>query len=63
MGGLDSLQPLLARLGTYKASKGACLYLSRLADVDVTVLRELIAQTFERSRRLAAGWSAAPGPA
>jgi|WetSurMetagenome_2_1015567.scaffolds.fasta_scaffold129803_2 hypothetical protein len=63
MGGLDPLPPLLSRLGKHKPGKGACLCLGRLADVDVTVLRELIPQAFGRSRRLAAGWSAAPGPA
>jgi hypothetical protein len=32
---------LLSRLGTYKTGKG-CLYVKRLADVDQSVLRELI---------------------
>jgi len=33
--------PILSRLGKHKAGK-ACLYIRRLADVDETVLRELI---------------------
>jgi hypothetical protein len=41
MAGRDDLQPLLAKLGRYKA-RGSCLYVRRLADVDLAVLRELI---------------------
>jgi Domain of unknown function (DU1801) len=41
---------LLAKLGPHKAGKG-CLYLKRLADVDLDVLRELI----ERSVRVRRG--------
>ncbi len=35
-------EELLARLGKHKRSKGSCLYLKRLADVDLGVLEELI---------------------
>jgi hypothetical protein len=35
---------LLARLGKHKAGKG-CLYVNRLSDVDLNVLRELAAST------------------
>lgn len=37
--------PLLARLGKFKSSV-ACTYITRLADVDLDVLRELIALTY-----------------
>ncbi|TNJ33433.1 DUF1801 domain-containing protein [Arenimonas terrae] len=37
---------LMARLGKHKASK-ACLYLKRLADVDLTVLETLIRRSVE----------------
>lgn len=40
--GSDSQQPLLARLGTHTTGKG-CLYLKRLADVDATVLEQIVA--------------------
>lgn len=38
--GLDD--DLLARLGKHKRSQGSCLYIKRLADVDLGVLEELI---------------------
>ena len=41
MTGFDEYEALLARLGKYKTSK-ACLYIKRLSDVDVDVLKELI---------------------
>lgn len=42
MPGLDALAPLLARLGKHRAGKG-CLYIKRLSDIDLAVLRELVA--------------------
>lgn len=45
--GLEQQGDLLAQLGKHKAGKG-CLYLKRLADVDLKVLKELV----ERSVRL-----------
>jgi hypothetical protein len=51
MPGLDTHAPLLARLGRHKAGKG-CLYVKRLADVDVAVLRELIAASVAHLRKL-----------
>lgn len=41
---------VLERLGKYKASK-ACLYLSRLRDVDGKTLRELLQLTLDESRK------------
>lgn len=40
--------PLLAKLGKFKSSV-ACLYINKLADIDLEVLRELIALTYEHS--------------
>ena len=41
MSGFDELADLMARLGKYKTGKG-CLYIKRLSDVDMGVLRELV---------------------
>jgi hypothetical protein len=35
-------EKLLAKLGKFKASKAACLYINRVADVDEAVLKKLI---------------------
>jgi Domain of unknown function (DU1801) len=41
MAGFDRYDALMAKLGKYKTGK-SCLYIKRLADVDVAVLQELI---------------------
>lgn len=41
MAGFDRYEELLQKLGKHKTGK-SCLYLKKLADVDETVLRELI---------------------
>jgi hypothetical protein len=45
MPGLDRFQPFLKRLGKYKTGK-ACLYIKKLADIDLGVLREMIETGF-----------------
>ncbi|NJL95489.1 MAG: DUF1801 domain-containing protein [Anaerolineae bacterium] len=44
MAGFEQYDALLARLGKFKTGK-ACLYLKKLADVDMDVLRELVQQS------------------
>lgn len=39
--GFDRQQSILARLGRYRTGK-SCLYLKRLSDVDLAVLKELV---------------------
>lgn len=39
--------PLLARLGKFSTGK-SCLYVSRLSDIDLSILEALIARTLER---------------
>lgn len=46
MGGLDRHTARLERLGKHKRGK-SCLYIKRLRDVDVEVLREMLAATVE----------------
>ena len=41
MAGMDRFGARLKKLGKYKASKG-CLYVKKLADIDLGVLREII---------------------
>jgi hypothetical protein len=49
MSGMDGYADLLARLGKHKTSV-ACLYLNRLADVDMAVLRELVVGSLNAMR-------------
>ena len=46
MPGFGRYEELTARLGKHKRGK-SCLYINKLADVDLEVLRQLIAQSFE----------------
>ena len=45
VGGFPKYDDLLAKLGKHKRSK-ACLYLNKLADVDMDVLEEIVRRTF-----------------
>lgn len=43
---LEGLEELLAKLGKHKTGKG-CIYIKRLADVDLGVLEDLITASYE----------------
>ena len=49
MSGLDRHDALVTRLGKYKTGK-SCLYIKRLADVDIAVLKELIAESVKHMK-------------
>lgn len=49
MGGFDQYDDLMQKLGRYTTGS-ACLYVKRLADLDQTVLRELIAKSVAHMR-------------
>lgn len=48
--GFDDYAGLLADLGKHKTSKG-CLYVNKLADVDIAVLEKLIKQSFAAMKK------------
>lgn len=50
MAGIAPYAELMARLGPHRAGKG-CLYLKRLADVDVKVLERLIAASIRDTKK------------
>jgi len=47
MNGVEKQSELLARLGKWKAGKG-CLYIKRLSDINVEVLKEVIQHSVEK---------------
>ena len=49
MDGFDGRDDLLSNLGKHRKSV-SCLYINKLADVDMDVLRKLIQQSFEHSK-------------
>jgi hypothetical protein len=46
VGGFPEYEAMLGRLGKHKSSK-ACLYLNKLADVDLGVLEEIVRRSYE----------------
>lgn len=46
MSGVQSFDSILPQLGKHKSSK-ACLYINKLEDVDLSVLKEIIKKSFE----------------
>ncbi|MEZ4615732.1 MAG: DUF1801 domain-containing protein [Caldilineaceae bacterium] len=49
MPGFEHYEDLLAKLGKHKTGK-SCLYINKLADVDLNVLKELITQSVEHMK-------------
>lgn len=49
LAGFEQYDALLAKLGKYKTGK-SCLYINKLADIDQTVLRELVTQSVAHMR-------------
>lgn len=47
MGGTDAFPDVIKRLGKHK-TRGSCLYIKKLADVDLGVLQELMQQSVEK---------------
>ncbi len=47
MPGFKDYADLLKNLGKHKISGGSCLYINKLADVDLKVLEKLIRQSYE----------------
>ncbi len=50
MAGFERYEELLAKLGKYKTGV-SCLYIKRLADVDPTVLKELVSASVKHMRQ------------
>ncbi len=49
MSGFDEYEELLGRLGKHRTG-ASCLYINKLADVDIGVLRELVSRSVEHMR-------------
>jgi hypothetical protein len=52
LGGWEYNAPLLAKLGKHSMAKG-CMYIKRLSDVNLTVLEQLIDESFKNASNLA----------
>ncbi|MGB4844672.1 MAG: DUF1801 domain-containing protein [Ferruginibacter sp.] len=45
--GINKYQALLKKLGKFKVSTGSCLYINKLADIDLDVLKEIISSGYQ----------------
>ncbi|HSD55865.1 MAG TPA: DUF1801 domain-containing protein [Candidatus Saccharimonadales bacterium] len=45
MNGFDNHSKLLEKLGKHKTSRG-CLYINKLSDVDISILKQLVADSY-----------------
>ena len=43
----DKMSDLLSQLGKHKTSKGSCLYIKKLSDIDLKVLEKIILFSLE----------------
>jgi hypothetical protein len=50
MPGFNDYSDLLSKLGKHKTSKG-CLYINKLSDVDLGILKQLIARSYKDAKR------------
>jgi hypothetical protein len=50
MGGFHQFEDLMQKLGKYSTGKG-CLYINKLEDVDIKVLKELIAKSVKSAAK------------
>ena len=50
MGGLKNVEDELSKLGKYKTGKG-CLYIKSLSDVNLEILKKVLAKTFKEGTR------------
>lgn len=46
MSGFTQYSDLLKKLGKHKTSNGGCLYINKLADIDIKILQQLIKKSF-----------------
>jgi hypothetical protein len=51
MPGFGEYEPLLKKLGKFKKSGGSCLYIKKLADVDLSVLKKIVASSVKVMRK------------
>lgn len=53
MDGFGEYAPLLKKLGKHKRSAGGCLYINKLDDVDLGVLRQIVRKSFATMKKRA----------
>ena len=52
MCGWEPFEKFFAKLGKHKRSKGCCVYIKKLADIDVSVLKKIIKKSGEEMQKM-----------
>ncbi len=52
MPGVNNYTNILDRLGKHKRSKGSCLYINKLADINIEVFKELLVKSFYDMKKI-----------
>lgn len=52
MPGVEKYKEMLDKLGRHKASTGSCLYISKLEDINLDVLKEIIKASVADMKRM-----------
>lgn len=52
MSGVNSYKDLLSRLGKYKVSSGSCIYVNKLVDINLDVLKEIISTSVSDMKKI-----------
>ncbi|HBN82698.1 MAG TPA: hypothetical protein DDZ89_02540, partial [Clostridiales bacterium] len=52
MPGVDHYKDLIDRLGKHKVSSGSCIYVNKIEDINVDVLKEIIATSVRDMKRM-----------
>lgn len=50
--GFKQLEPIMKKLGKFKISTGSCLYLKKLSDIDIKLLKEMLKETKANQKAL-----------
>jgi hypothetical protein len=52
MSGASNYQDLLNKLGKYKAGSGSCIYINKLEDINIDVLKEIIVKSVADMKKM-----------
>lgn len=52
MSGVNNYKDLLNKLGKFKISSGSCIYINKIEDINLDILKEIISASVEDMKRL-----------
>lgn len=52
MSGVNNYKGLLAKLGKYKISSGSCIYINKIEDINLDILKEIISKSVSDMKKI-----------